>query len=43
MRPNPQFFADLVAFTEEIFNGNFICCAVKVELGKTKKLGRKYI
>ena len=31
MRPNPQFSADLVTFTEEIFNEkmkNFIFCAV---------------
>ena len=28
MWPNPQFPADLVPFTEEIFNGNFIFCAV---------------
>ena len=28
MWPNPQFPAHLVAFTEEIFNGNFIFCAV---------------
>ena len=28
MQPNPQFPADLVTFTEEIFHGNFIFCAV---------------
>ena len=28
MWPNPQFPADLVVFTEEILNGNFIFCAV---------------
>ena len=28
MRPNPQVTADLVTFTEEILNGNFIFCAV---------------
>ena len=32
MWPNPQFPADLVTFTEEILNGDFIFCAVtKVE------------
>ena len=29
MWPNPQETADLVTFTEEILNGNFIFCAVK--------------
>ena len=30
MRPNPQFPADLVAFTEEIFNGklHFLCSVI---------------
>ena len=28
MRPNPQFPADLVTFTEEVLNGNFIFFAV---------------
>ena len=27
MWPNPQFPADLVTFTGEILNGNFIFCA----------------
>ena len=29
MWPNLQFPTDLVAFTEEILNGNFICYAVR--------------
>ena len=28
MRPNPQETVDLVTFTEEILNGNFILCVV---------------
>ena len=28
MWPNPQETADMVTFTEEIVNGNFIFCAV---------------
>ena len=28
MWPNPQETADLVTFTEEILNGNFIFCAL---------------
>ena len=28
MWPNPPFSADLVTFTEEVLNGNFIFCAV---------------
>ena len=31
MWPNPQETADLVTFTEEIHNGNFIFCAVRNE------------
>ena len=31
MWPNPQFPADLVTFTEEFRNGNFIFCAVYLE------------
>ena len=31
MRPNPQFPADLVTFTEAILNGNFIFYAVKAK------------
>ena len=30
MRPNPWETADLVIFTEEILNGKFIFCAVKI-------------
>ena len=30
MWPNPQENADLVTFTEEILNGNFIFCAVYI-------------
>ena len=30
MRPNPQFTADLVTFTEEILNGKIHFCAVSV-------------
>ena len=29
MWPNPQETADLVTFTEEILNGNFIFCAAR--------------
>ena len=32
MWPNPQFSADLVTFTGEIFNGNFSFCAVPAEI-----------
>ena len=36
MWPNPQETVDLVTFTEEILNGNFIFCAVVP--GKVKTL-----
>ena len=29
MRPNTQFLADLVTFTEEILNGKLLFCAIK--------------
>ena len=35
MGPNPQEIADLVTFTEEIVNGNFIFCAVLIVLQKS--------
>ena len=31
MRPNPQETADLVTFSEEILNENFIFCAVDIK------------
>ena len=30
MSPNQQETADLITFTKEILNGNFIFCAVKI-------------
>ena len=32
MWPNPQFPVDLVTFTEQILNGNFIFCAVTLAM-----------
>ena len=32
MRPNPRETADLVTFSEEILNENFIFCAVDISL-----------
>ena len=31
---NPQFFADLITFTEEIICENFIFCAVTVQVNR---------
>ena len=42
MRPNPQFPADLVTFTEEICNGkpHFLCSAISVPMTQsTRKAG----
>ena len=38
MRPNPQFSADLVTFTEEIFNEilHFLCSSWCKDLGSKK-------
>ena len=43
MRPNPQFPADLVAFTEEIFNGKLhFLCSVKVKNWLIKKNPKRF-
>ena len=41
MWPNRQFPADLVTFTKEILNGNFIFCAVLLVLGRKKIVTEK--
>ena len=38
MWPKPQFTADLVTFTEETLNGNFIFCVVCVMVFTMNKL-----
>ena len=48
MRPNPQFPADLVAFTEEIFNGKlhfFVQCKLHeiFQIFKGRKFEGSYL
>ena len=42
MWPNPQETTDLVTFTEEIFNRNFIFCAVKYLARSSHYTGLSY-
>ena len=41
MRPNPQEPADLVSFTEEIFNGKLHFCAVRLFFKVSIRTGTK--
>ena len=42
MRPNPQFPVDLVAFTEEVLNGelHFLCSATSFSLLLIRRFGK---
>ena len=44
MRPNPQFLADLVTFTEEIFNGKLhFLCSVNINIEQKIKEYHKIV